>query len=70
MERIPCPLNDAHCAVLQRILDTAPQVLELVKDCEDCEVSIPGAKESIERSLEIARKLQDKVHKWRQVTSQ
>lgn len=70
MNQVPCPLNDAHCATLDRIIETAPQVLDIIKDCADCEIDLPGAAESLQKSLEIAQKLRKKVDKWRAATGQ
>jgi hypothetical protein len=69
-QHVPCPLNDQHCATLDRIIETAPQVLDIIADCAECEVDLPGARESLTRSLEIARKLRDKAEKWRKLAGQ
>lgn len=65
MPLIPCPLNDQHCEDLARIIDTIPQVIELVKDCEECGVHLPGALESLQISQDQAHKLKKMADKWR-----
>jgi hypothetical protein len=64
-QHVPCPLSDANCQSIDSIIETAPQVIAILEDCEDCEIRIPGAKESLQKSLEIAQKLKSKIAKWK-----
>lgn len=63
--QIPCPLNDEHCAELERLITQIPQVLSIVQDCEDCEVQIPGLADSLNRSLRLAKALKAIADKHR-----
>jgi hypothetical protein len=68
-QTVPCPLSDQHCAAIDSIIETAPQVLAILDDCEDCEIKIPGARESLQKSLDIAIKLKGKIAKWKAASS-
>ena len=61
--KIPCPLNDADCEQLANLIQTIPVVQQIVRDCADCDIQIPGAAESLERSLRVATSLQSLIAK-------
>lgn len=59
------PITDEQAEMLQQFMEQIPKVQQIVKECEECEVQIPGVSESLARSLRLSTALHNlwKKHK-------
>ncbi len=54
---MPNPLSEEQIIQLEQFAQQIPEVIALVTDCEECEIQVPGLRESLERNQRIIRKL-------------
>lgn len=55
MQQLPCPLSAEQCEALAELETRIPQVIEIVRECEECVVKIPNVAASLSDSLAKVR---------------
>lgn len=51
------PITEEQAALLRSFVEQIPPIMQIVQECEECEVQIPGVTESLQRSLRVSQAL-------------